>query len=125
MEFDFSLFSLGTLSVLCLGIYAIVYCIRKIVENLWKSAPDNRYWRDLALPVLGILIGAVIGMVAKSFPWPDQFTTFSARALLGAVCGMASSFVYGRFKAWLKSSKSLVPATEPTTATEEKEEQLP
>lgn len=120
MELDFSLFSLANLLILSLGIYALMYCVRRIVETLWKSAPTNRYWRDLALPVIPIAIGVLIGWIAVQYPWPETLTSLSARLMLGGVCGLASSFVYGRFKAWLKSAKSIVPGAE-----EPKDETLP
>jgi protein-S-isoprenylcysteine O-methyltransferase Ste14 len=111
MEFDFSMFSLGILSVLCLGIYALVFVVRTAVETVFKNIKENKYWRDLVLPVLGIVFGIIFGLIMKDFPWPDSFSSLSARTLLSAVCGLISSFVYGRFKAWLKSSASVVPGS--------------
>jgi hypothetical protein len=90
--------------VACLAIYAIIFVVRTVVEGLWKSAKDNRYWRDIVLPISGIVIGGLFGLVAYVFPWPEGFADHvSNRVIFGAVCGIFVNHVYSTVKSWLSS----------------------
>jgi F0F1-type ATP synthase membrane subunit b/b' len=113
MDFDFSMFLSWQAVLFCLGIYAIVYVIRTALETFIAKIKDNRYWRELALPVMGIIIGIGLGAAFSGIPMPDGISTISARMTFGAVCGLLSSFVYNRIKSWIKSkTETIIPGQE-------------
>ncbi len=86
----------------CLGIYAITYVIRSVVEALWKKSATSNIWNELFLHVGPIATGMFLGAVSKAFPFPLQIgQTMLGRILYGAVTGLLSGWVYGRLQAWL------------------------
>jgi hypothetical protein len=96
-------FSWQTL-VLCLAIYVVTYVIRTMVESLWKQASENRFWRELFLPLGGIGNGALFGLLVPRFPWPEMLAGDTLNHIIyGSVCGLFSSFLYNRVKSWLNS----------------------
>lgn len=99
--------------VFCLGIYLITLVIRTFLETFWQKAKENRFYRELFLPLGAIVNGAIIGAIAHKFPWPAPGLTSSllARCMYGAICGLVSSWVYGRFKSWINSGKPVLPAS--------------
>jgi hypothetical protein len=92
-----------TTIVLCLGVFLFIYCSRIIVETYWKNAKNNVFWTEIYLPIGPIAIGLLIALLAKKFPIPTELNGSGAgRAMYGAICGMFSSFVFNRVKAFLK-----------------------
>lgn len=95
---DFGIQSLATLQTLifCLFVYAVVFCLRKIAEGAGRKwdIRNNFYWREVALPVLPALVGAVTGVCFTSMAYPEGFGTVGARSIFGLVCGFASGLVY-------------------------------
>lgn len=90
--------------VICLAIFALVYVVRTIIEYKWPKVKENRFWREVFLPLAGIVSGVVIGAVAYVFPWPAGIGEHIVnRMIFGGVAGLFSSFVYNRVKSWLKS----------------------
>lgn len=88
--------------VFCLGIYFLTYMIRVAVEALWKGAKGSNLWTELALHCGPIGTGAILAYFAKQFPWPMPIADImSAKLMYGMICGGASGFVYGRFRAWV------------------------
>ena len=91
---------------LCLSIYAVTLVIRSVVEGVWQKAKDNRYWREIFLPIGGIINGALLAGNLSFLPLPELLSAHvSNRILYGMVCGLFASFIYGRVKAWIKSKK--------------------
>lgn len=108
--------------IVCLAIYLATYVIRKIVEGAWKNATDNRLWREVWLPIGPIVNGALIGLFAKTFVWPEFIGTSAAgRIMYGAICGVFSALIYGRIRSWVQSA----PVKFNTTAKEKAPEPLP
>lgn len=93
---------------ICLGIFALTYVLRVVVQGLWKGAKKNHYWNELVLPLSPIITGGLLGLAAKTFVWPDIASkTMLGRVLYGAVAGLLSAFVYGRVRSFLKAKTSL------------------
>lgn len=86
--------------VLCVGIYLLAFALRRVVETLVPRAASNRFWTELALPVLPLLIGAGVCLALKSFPYPAGLTAWGWRALVGICCGGFSGFLYRIAKAF-------------------------
>lgn len=90
--------------LLSLGIYAMTLVIRTIVEVLWVNAKNNRYWREIFLPLGGIANGIILGALLSVFPLPELLSNhLSNRMIYGAVCGLFASFLYNRAKSWINS----------------------
>lgn len=107
MDIDstFSSFFNVTTLVMCLGIYLFTYIIRTVVEALWKGAKTNIWWNELFLPLGAIVNGAILAFASKMFPFPIPGLGASklGRAMYGAICGMASGFIFNRAKSLLSA----------------------
>jgi len=88
--------------LLCLGIYLFAFGARRLVETLVPRAATNRYWTELVLPVLPLVIGAGVCLALKSFPYPAGLgAAWGWRVIVGVCCGGLSGFVYRIAKAFL------------------------
>lgn len=96
--------------LICLAIYLMTYVIRKIVEGFWVGAKANRLWREVWLPIGPIVNGGLIGLMAKTFVWPEIVgTSLSGRIMYGAICGVFSALLYSRVRSFI-SSKTPLPS---------------
>ena len=88
----------------CLAAYVLTYVLRTFVQGVWADSKTNHYWNELFLPLGPIVNGALLGLAAKSFMWPDLANkTVLARMMYGAICGMFSALLYARVRSWLAS----------------------
>lgn len=98
-------FSLPTL-VLCLVVWCLVWFLRKVTEHFWTASKTNKLWNSLGLPVLPLVTGGLIGLLAKQYPFPEIFAaSMSGRVFFGVVCGLASAHIYRIIKKFLKSKE--------------------
>ncbi len=90
------LFTIWNGFLLSLGIYAVVFVVRKVVEFILKGykLSNARWWRELALPVMPVLLGVCVGLFAETYPYPEGIKDVLSRVLYGAVCGLVSSLSY-------------------------------
>lgn len=113
---NFGIDTLATPATLlfCIGVYAILFILRKVLEGLLKKYDfaNNYYWREVVLPILPSVIGVVCGVGMKFFPFPEGFTHWGPRALYGLVCGFASALVY---KIAMSIVRKLWPGATPST----------
>jgi hypothetical protein len=92
-----------------LAIAALTFVIRKVVEfaldnpsiPTGKMTKTDRLWTELLLPILPVVLGAVAGLLAKKYPFPDGLTNPSARIAFGLVAGLLSGLVYRVIKGTL------------------------
>jgi len=93
----------------CLGIAAITFVIRKIVEFAIldnPKMPGNRFskvWRELLLPIGPVFTGAIVAVLASKYPYPSEITSISGRFLFGLVAGFLSGLVYRIISGMLKN----------------------
>lgn len=85
-----------------LGIFSLVWVIRTVVEYYIDGVEHNKLWEKLIIPLMPVLIGALVALIAKKYPYPDGLTTVSARLMVGSVAGMLSGLVYQVITAFLK-----------------------
>lgn len=90
-------------ALFCLGVYVITYFIRTLIEGLSLRVKQSNLWKELWLPLGPIVVGVLLAMYcAKNFPWPMPIADTSlGKGMYGGICGMASGWVYARFRAWL------------------------
>ena len=97
----------GTFStvILCLAIFVVTYFIRTVVESFWMGAKTNKYWTELALHLLPLVSGVILGIVLPVFPWPAILGTSTANHIIySLVCGLFSGSVYNRVKFWVQDN---------------------
>ncbi len=104
----------------CLSVYVITYVIRTVVESAWQGSAKSKLWNDVFLHLGPIGTGLVLGLVAKSYPWPEMVASVPVvKTLYTMLCGFSSGFAYGRFRALLKaktgSDAGLPPGPTETT----------
>ncbi|MBP9743696.1 MAG: hypothetical protein KBD37_10110 [Burkholderiales bacterium] len=98
----------------CLGIAAITFVIRKIVEFAILDNPKmpgnktSRLWNELLLPIGPVFTGAIISFFAKQYPYPNGIVSASGRILFGLVAGLLSGLIYRVIRGTLKSKIQVV-----------------
>ena len=60
MDIDSGKFFNWEVVAFAVGLYVIVFIIRRIVEGFWKKALANYYWSEIVLPILPPVLGAVL-----------------------------------------------------------------
>ena len=77
--------------------------IRTIIEFFLKNHETNKFYTELVLPILPILVGGVLSAVISNYPWQYTGVTLSlcTRTFLGLFCGMLCNISYSRIKIWL------------------------
>lgn len=74
--------------------------VRKIVEVISPSLKDHSFvktkvWRELLLPTLPVIIGALLALAIVSFPYPEVFAkTAIMRVIYGMLAGFFSTWAY-------------------------------
>lgn len=102
----------------CLALAAITFVVRKIVEYVLDNpsvpaSKESKFWKELALPILPVLLGCVGAVVAKQYPYPDGLTSISGRVAFGLVAGLLSGLVYRVVNSFLVGKVSnLVPSAQ-------------
>ena len=91
-----------------LGIFVFSLFIRRGLEavfpTLRKDTPLSRWqlvWEKLVLPSVPVVVGMLLAVCVKSYPYPELLSTAGSRAIYGAVCGFFSSWAYKVLKAAL------------------------
>lgn len=100
----------------CLAIGAVIFVIRQVVEygmenwwplKQWKAAnKEAKLWRGLILPILPIVLGQVGALLAKSYPYPEGFSSTSGRIVFGLVAGFTSGLIVRLFRSFLSDKVS-------------------
>jgi hypothetical protein len=89
--------------VFCLGIYIVTFFLRTLVEVLFPTVKVKPVWTELFVPFGPIGTGILLAFADKKFPWPMPLAESTlAKVFYGGICGMASGWIYARFRAWLK-----------------------
>ena len=118
--------------IFCLGIAAITFVFRKVLEYAILNRPtlpgnpNSKIWRDLVLPVAPVLLGALAGWLATGYPYPDGLSgsTFG-RVSFGLVSGLFSGLMYRVVMGLLRGKipdASLAPVAPVLSATADAEE---
>lgn len=106
MDLSISILTGWQFVLFCLGIMAITWVIRKVVEYFLEkpSVPmekTSKLWTELLLPIGPVIGGAIIGFFFKEYPFPEGITSDSARVFFGMVAGLFSGLVYKIIKGML------------------------
>jgi len=88
----------------CLGIASITFVVRSSVEQIVTGTKEAKLWKELILPIFPVIVGAMIGIFATSYPYPDGFDSASGRTMFGLVAGLLSGLLYRVIKSLLSSN---------------------
>lgn len=98
----------------CLGLAAVTFVVRKVVEYFILDNPKmpgnraSKLWRELLLPVGPVVNGALVGLLATKYPYPEGIHSVSGRVIFGLVAGLLSGLVYRVIVGMLKKTTSTV-----------------
>ena len=92
----------------CLMLVALTTIISKFVNYLTKKGklPVSDLWNDVLLPVMPIIIGMILALLFKKFPYPQALSMTSGRFIFGTVSGLLSTVVYRLVWSTIKSKIS-------------------
>lgn len=108
----------------CLGIAALTFVARKLVEYFILDNPklpgnkSSKLWQSLLLPIGPVCSGALIGLLASKYPYPQGIESISARVLFGLVAGFLSGLVYRVLKGMMYSAANLNQKPQNTESTD-------
>lgn len=90
----------------CLGIYVLVFIIRRIVDGISKKVSASWAWNNVILYVLPPLLGAAVAMAFAKYPYPADIVEagIGGRIFYGLGCGWCSGWVYKVIKALVKKA---------------------
>lgn len=101
----------------CLFVWGIALVLRRIAESLFKTLKRKKYWNELLLPMLPVLVGVLTAFMAKQYPYPPPFNaSLSARLFFGFVSGGASGYIYRIIKAFLVTKEAQLNQPNPPKA---------
>ena len=115
LDKGFEVFANWQTILFSIGVFMVTYVTRIIVEYAWKNWKQSKLYNELILHLFPIVVGGLIALAAKKFPWPMPIVdSASARIFYGAVLGMFCGAIYGRVRAWITSNTSInIPLPSP------------
>lgn len=88
--------------VFALVIWVLVLAQKRVVNVLFTKIANTKIWLELILPFLPVIMGGVVALVAKKYPFPEAFAaSASSRLFFGIVCGLFSGLVYRVIKSFI------------------------
>ena len=99
--------------VFALVVYALSELSRRFAEFIHPKLLDQellrgKVWRELALPIVPVLIGMLLVLFLPNFPTPLEFNVWAGRMMYGALLGFFSTWVYRILKAVLQRKWEVV-----------------
>lgn len=91
----------------CLGIAAITYICRTIVEYFLGvyNKKDSKLWTELFLPIGPPITGSIVAHLFKSYPYPQEINSIGGVIIFGLVAGLFSGLVYKIVKGLLTKNQ--------------------
>lgn len=91
-----------------LAVVAALFVFRRIVEytldiyfKVDKQSKLYKFWTELLLPTLPMLLGSGGAVLISTFPYPNDLTTVGSRFVFGLVAGLMSGLLYRIIKSTL------------------------
>jgi len=99
--------------VFCIMIALIVEGKNRLISYFWAGAKTNKLYQDLGLPLAPLVIGALLAALVKSYPYPEAFSAFGPRLILGSIFGLVSAHIYRIGKKFIvKKEKEIDPESD-------------
>lgn len=104
-----------------LGLVAITFIARRFVEffldQTWVPASKtSKFWREVILPILPVLLGPGIAYLSTSYPYPEDLKVTSGRVMFGLVAGLLSGLFFRVIKGTLAKDEVVSVNTIAATA---------
>jgi len=104
--------------IFCLGCFVVTYVLRTATEaihdSMYHKPFTNVLWTELFLPLGPILVGWVLAILAKKFPFPVVVGgSIMAKLLYGGICGLFSGWMYSRVRSFLQRGQNGAPGSNP------------
>ena len=105
----FALFFTWQFLLLCVGISAIWFVIRTLVESLILENPHlpgsktAKIWQDVIVLIGPVILGMIFPIFAKKFVYPVELTDNYSKFLFAASAGLAAPTIYRVMRAYLWS----------------------
>jgi hypothetical protein len=87
--------------VFSLAIFVFSLFLRRALEAVFPTLARNtplstaqRVWEMVILPIVPVLVGILIALFVKTWPYPPGLTATGPRVLYGAICGFFSTWAY-------------------------------
>lgn len=100
--------------VFTLAIFIFSLLIRRMLEAAFPTLTDatpmnfsQRFWEEVLLPSLPVLVGALFALLVKNWPYPKAMIPTGPRVIYGVVCGFFSTWAYRVLKAILTQKFSV------------------
>ena len=88
--------------LLSIVLSGLILAVRRPCEARWPLLGKNALWNALFLNTLPLVLGGLLCLVAKSFPFPQGIVSTSGRVIFGLAAGFASSYVWRLVKPLLE-----------------------
>lgn len=102
LSWQFIVFGLAVASALFIFRKSVEYAL-DIYLKLDKNSKSYKFWSELVLPILPMLLGAGGALSITSFPYPNDLTTSGSRLVFGLVAGLMSGLFYRIIKSLVSS----------------------
>lgn len=94
--------------IFCLGLAALTFIVRTLVE-FWVLR-SNRVWRDLILPLLPVVSGGLVAWLTPGYAYPEMIGSEPVgRVFFGVVAGLFSGLVYRLIISLIKGKTDAKP----------------
>jgi hypothetical protein len=119
---------IGAAFVFAMCVNILSGLLRKLIELIHPHLKNEdlvrtRLWRELILPTIPVLLGALLALCLVSFPYPEVFTVSVAmRVVYGLLAGFFSTWAYRIIKTLVQRKWNVAL---PDLATEEVESTKP
>lgn len=95
------------MGIFVVGIVVISYFVRHAVEFFWpalRPPPGGRgtWWTELAMPAVPVVVGVLLALACRKYPFPAPIASASSRVLLGLAAGWGSGWIFRMVKAVIK-----------------------
>lgn len=118
---DFGQFFTVPMALLAIVVWVLVLAQRKVLELKWPNFKENRWWRELFLPLGPAGTGGILAVAIAKYPFPDVLAgSWEGRLFCGIVAGLGSGTVYRILKQFLalKSGQTDTSAVDNSLPTE-------
>lgn len=105
--------SAGPPIVFMLAIWFLTLGFRRVLEKTWPSITNKTFWKEVFLPLMPPVLGAICAVVMYKFPFLDKLPSMGTRAFYGFVAGGCSGFLYRILKAVVKKTYGVELSTPP------------
>ena len=104
--------------MLCLAITGILLIIRLPVDYTLSNTTLIKWWRNVVLPILPVVMGIVFGWLVKGYYYPSDIISSSSRIIFGTAAGLCSTQLYRMVIALLNNKEqSIYPSFVPGVPT--------